>query len=259
MSLTLPTDERIKNKIKLLVEDGVYSTSEVRRHIFHFVRHELFAGCEMPLSSNRRFFPSPQDIRNVIYRARVARLHSKIDQENLVAKIAEWQTHLQHSDDKFHFRPYCETQPGDIADSDDMAVDDDVQMTRTHNQQGVGLLFCHQTRWQQGLLLKYGCQICLLDATYKTSKYAMPLFFVCVKTNVDYVVVATFITQSEDTVSLTEALALLKQWNPQWSPLNWMVDFSEVEINALQSVFPGMHICIIFENVLYACAMCTLA
>ncbi|KXJ14505.1 hypothetical protein AC249_AIPGENE21615 [Exaiptasia diaphana] len=51
------------------------------------------------------------------------------------------------------------------------------------------LLYVHQEKWQRDLLLKYGGEICLLDATYKTTKYAVPLFFLCVKTNSGYAVV----------------------------------------------------------------------
>jgi len=32
----------------------------------------------------------------------------------------------------------------------------------------------------------------------KTTKYSIPLFFVCVKTNISYSVVAEFVTQSEN-------------------------------------------------------------
>lgn len=39
------------------------------------------------------------------------------------------------------------------------------------------LLFVHQSSWQQDLLMKYGDEICLLDATYNTSKYDIPFFF----------------------------------------------------------------------------------
>jgi len=48
--------------------------------------------------------------------------------------------------------------------------------------------------------------MCLLDATYKTTRYTVPLFFMCVRTNVDYVVVAMFVTQYEDSASIAEAL-----------------------------------------------------
>ena len=29
-------------------------------------------------------------------------------------------------------------------------------------------------------------KICFMDASYKTTRYALPLFFQCVKTNIDY-------------------------------------------------------------------------
>ena len=45
-----------------------------------------------------------------------------------------------------------------------------------------------------------------MDATYKTTKYySMPLFFVCVKTDVCYLVVAEFIIQSETSEDIYEA------------------------------------------------------
>lgn len=39
------------------------------------------------------------------------------------------------------------------------------------------LLFCLQTTWQQRLMHLYGEQMCLLDATYRTCRYSIPLFF----------------------------------------------------------------------------------
>ena len=47
-------------------------------------------------------------------------------------------------------------------------------------------LFIHQTEEQKKLLSKYGGELCLLDATHRTTKYALFLFFIVVKTNVDY-------------------------------------------------------------------------
>ena len=42
-------------------------------------------------------------------------------------------------------------------------------------------------------LTRYGNTLILIDATYKSTKYSIPLFFLCVKTNVSYTVVAEFI------------------------------------------------------------------
>ena len=56
----------------------------------------------------------------------------------------------------------------------------------------------------------------LIDTTYKTAKYDLPLFFICVRTNVGYSIVAEFIVQSEDADSILEALSIVKQWNPTY-------------------------------------------
>lgn len=101
-------------------------------------------------------------------------------------------------------------------------------------------LFVHQAAWQRELLSLYGNELCLLDATYRTSQYALPVFFLVVPTNVKYMVVATFITESEDTASIAAALRIIREWNPNWKPRHFMTDFSESEISAIESTFKGI-------------------
>ena len=55
-----------------------------------------------------------------------------------------------------------------------------------------------------------------MDATYKTTKYELALFFIAVKTNVGYSVVGEFVVQSETTDQVAEALSILSSWNPEW-------------------------------------------
>ena len=45
------------------------------------------------------------------------------------------------------------------------------------------LLYVHQEKWQRELMNRYANNLTLLDATYKTTKYDLALFFLCVKTN----------------------------------------------------------------------------
>jgi hypothetical protein len=164
---------------------------------------------------------------NLIYRTRIAQMHSHVDQENLLAKIEKWQT--EQSDDKFLFRPYVDVNSSFSEESDEIV------MSSAGKE---GLLIVHQTTWQQRLLCKYG-SVCLLDATYKTTRYAVPLFFLCVHTNVDYIVVATFITHFEDSHSIQEALEVIMSWNSNWNVESFMVDFCEAEINAIERTFSG--------------------
>ena len=100
------------------------------------------------------------------------------------------------------------------------------------------LLFVHQTSWQRRLLNRYGNELCFLDATYKTTN-SLPLYFLEVKTNIEYKVVASFVTQSVTTDAIEEALSIIKKWNPDWALKHFMVDYAEEEISAVEDLFPG--------------------
>ena len=117
-------------------------------------------------------------------RAKLRLKYSAKDQEELERKMQDWVTN--DSDSSFFLRKY--------------SVSDDPSKTNEK------FLFVSQESWQKDLLNKYGQSVFLLDATYKVTKYSLPLFFICVKTNVDYVVVGQFIVQFEDAESITEAL-----------------------------------------------------
>ena len=68
---------------------------------------------------------------------------------------------------------------------------------------------------QSGSVLEHIVYLCrylnlvLMDATYKTCKLSLPLFFLVVRTNVGYAVIAEFIVQHEDTTSITKAMSIL--------------------------------------------------
>ena len=102
-------------------------------------------------------------------------------------------------------------------------------------------MFVCQTSFQRRLLQIYGKEICLLDATYKTTRFDLPLFLLAVRTNVRYNVVATFIVQHETTDAISEALEIIKSWNEHWCPKHFMVDFSHAQINAVEGVFSGTY------------------
>ena len=54
-----------------------------------------------------------------------------------------------------------------------------------------------------------------------------------------YQVVGLFVIQQEDINSIKEALDILRGWNPEWTPKNFMVDFADEEIQAIEATFPG--------------------
>ena len=239
--LSKNVDSRIINKIHQLVGEGVRGVREMERHIKIYVKSELFRGLRVPPSTNRRYHPKRSDIRSHMYHASVKLRFSKMDQENLELKIREWQK--EQPEDDFCFRGYGDVTPNsDILqnvfaeDTENKEVDEiKVRMPNRCSR----LLFCHQTKQQKRLLLLYGNALSLLDATYKTTKYSIPLFFLCVKTNVNYQIVASFAIQDETTEAITEVLKIISNWNPNWKPKLFMVDNCEEEIQSIESLFPG--------------------
>ena len=59
------------------------------------------------------------------------------------------------------------------------------------------LLFVYQEPWKKRLLLHYGNELVLLDTTYGTKRYALPLLFLVVKTNIDYQIVGAFVSEND--------------------------------------------------------------
>ena len=100
-------------------------------------------------------------------------------------------------------------------------------------------LFVHQSANQKRILEKHWNEIYLLDATYETTKYSIPLFFLAFKTNVDYQIAGSFPVQDETTDAISEAVAILKSWNNNWKSLAFMTDNCDEEINAIEEHFPG--------------------
>ncbi|XP_014674703.1 PREDICTED: uncharacterized protein LOC106814853 [Priapulus caudatus] len=76
-------------------------------------------------------------------------------------------------------------------------------------------------------------------------KYALPLFFLVVKRNVSYTVVATFLVQEGNVHCIGEAVEIFKGWNPCVSPKYFMSDCSDAQIGSVNTVFPG--------SILYIC------
>ena len=61
-----------------------------------------------------------------------------------------------------------------------------------------------------------------------------------VKTNVDYQIVAPFVTKSETFEAITEALGIIKFWNEDLQPIYCMTDYCTAEIHVLETIFVGV-------------------
>nr|XP_047127050.1 uncharacterized protein LOC105844598 [Hydra vulgaris] len=235
--LSLQVDSKIISKIYQLVGEGIRNPREMQRSIRVYVKDELFRGLELPPTSSRRYYPKIQDIRNHMYKAATKLKFSKLDQENLQQKVEEWRN--KYPRDKFYYRGYGEvtdhSKELEVSEKFNRENEEDIFSNVLPTKQK--LIFIHQTISQKELLYKYGNHICLLDATYKSTRYSIPLFFVVVKTNSNYQVVASFAVQDETTDTITEALKKLSQWNPEWNPKCFMTDNCEAEILSIENVF----------------------
>ena len=75
----------------------------MRRHLKHFAKNDLFGNGNLPVKSNKRYFPRPKTIRNHIVRATRKLRRSLIDQECLVDKIEQWKQDQKETN--IYFRP----------------------------------------------------------------------------------------------------------------------------------------------------------
>ena len=251
-------NKTVADKISELVGEGMTEPQEVKRALSHYVNTVLCAD-NRPNADDRAYYPTDRDLRNHIYKAKKALELSKLDQQNLKLKLQEWGKSCP--DSTFYFRPYITKANQSLmtkADSQSPSTNANSQSPTTNalpskneaeacsSSETCGdgeefeqtFLWVHQMQWQKEMLAKYGNTMTLLDATYKTTLYDLALFFVTVRTNAGYMVAAEFLVHSETNQQIEEALNLLKQWNPQWSPTYFMCDYSEAEILAIETAFP---------------------
>ena len=144
--------------------------------------------------------------------------HSLTDQECLTHKIDKWKKEFPATN--IFFRPKGIMDNNSVDATKDSTEDKDEVKLESGTE--TSLLFVYQSDWQRRLLSRYGNELVLLDATYRTTRYALPLLFFVVKTNIDYQIAATFVTENEKEESIVEAL---KIWNPELHPRYAMTDY----------------------------------
>ncbi len=176
------------SKINKLEREGITDVRTVQQCLGMHVQSQY----KHANHDDRAYYPIISDIQNHIYSTKKGMDFSKLDQENLQKK--NQQREKSSTSSTQHFRPY-------INEEED-------------SKRPQSLLWIHQEEWQNQILAKYGNTITLVDATYKTTKYNFPLFFLSVHTNVGYCAAAEFAVQSESAENISEALLCVKQPNP---------------------------------------------
>lgn len=230
MGLSQRVHPELISKVHEFVSIGTVEPVEIQRLLKHHVNHYMCAHSP-PEPNDRAYYPTLDDIKNYVTKAKRALQLSVVDQDN-AAKLIKQQQELS-PESKYFFRPYQEVKNHDNSNLATISSSQPVSLEIENT-----LLWVHQEPWQQQLMIRYGNTMSLMDATYKTTRYDLPLFFVCVRTNSGYCVVAEFIVQSESAIHIEEALQILISWNSEWKPKFFMTDFSEAEIKALETCFP---------------------
>ena len=87
--------------------------------------------------------------------------------------------------------------------------------------------------------MRYGDTV-FLDAMYKTSRWAVPLFVLAVRTNSGYQPVSLFICEDETAESIHDAISVPRENCPSWNPTHYMTDFDESEMKAMRQHFKGL-------------------
>ena len=251
--------KQLREKIREQVSMGITSVPYLKRVLKSFVEKEMimnYGDCVSPSTHDRRYFPTNKDIRNCIHSALVKGRYSGLDQENVYQKLEDWKE--ERPDDKFFYRKCSGEEVSrktkkkldtvfeseeeeevvyDEKDDDDDDNDDDEGKDASDIQKNA-LLWIHQSKDQQKILQKYG-DLVLIDAARKTTKYALPIFLLVVRTNVAYIPVAEFVAEAENIENIAKALEIIKSWNDRWEPKYFVLDYSEQTYQALQQVFPS--------------------
>ena len=110
------------------------------------------------------------------------------------------------------------------------------KLVSSHTQHGSDL-----SNWKE-MLGKYGQEFILINATYKTSQYAIPkyMYAICVPLNVGYLSVYSILVSGEKRETIRAALKIVSQWNPEWKPSYVMTDIDERKMTAVSEVFLGL-------------------
>ena len=104
----------------------------------------------------------------------------------------------------------------------DLDWDDEKDNMRMEIREQVSSIY--QTDWQKHLFACYGNEMVLLNAMYRTTRCALPFFFLVLKTHINYQD-AAFITMNESDC-IKEAFTLIKSLNQDGSPRYGMTDYS---------------------------------
>ena len=103
------------------------------------------------------------------------------------------------------------------------------------------MTFIYQSTEMQQMFQRRDNQLIILDRAYKTTKHALPLFFLVVKANVNFQVSIVIVLQEESVNMITRALSIVKAWNLRSHQGTYLLLLMK-EISSLEIVFPNIQV-----------------
>ena len=103
------------------------------------------------------------------------------------------------------------------------------------------MTFIYQSTEMQQMFQRRDNQLIILDWAYKTTKHALPLFFLVIKANVNFQVSTVIVLQEESVNMITRALSIVKVWNLRSHQGTYLLLLMK-EISSLEIVFPNIQV-----------------
>ena len=105
---------KLAQKIRELVSDGITKVPTVYQMLRHYVNNDLGKE-DKPSYSDRAYYPTKDDIKNHVYRAKKAFELSKFDQHNLELKLKALKDKSPNNSSKYMFRPFKQKAESEVS------------------------------------------------------------------------------------------------------------------------------------------------
>lgn len=208
----------VRAKLTSLLIDGIRDTDEMMALLKQYVETNLCATyVAKPHVDDRRYYPLRTDIRNAIaYDLKEKKVLVKPNEDQLMELFQQW-AEIDPPDGHILYRPST--------------------FSEVEGQQN--LLLVYQSSNQNHLMRRYGTELLFVD---ESTAYGIPVFFLSVKTNCVYHVVAFFVLTVSNVTSISEGLAAVKSWIPDVEPRFIVCDQDEQHSVAVQTTWPSAHL-----------------
>ena len=151
----------------------------------------MFWGINLPPKTNKRYYPRIRTICNHIF------LRDKNWKSHWLTK-KRYKKKWMNGNEKIQ-QPVFNSDQNTVVvcrnTDENSECETNVKWKSKSSQNS--LLFVYHEPWQKRLLLRYGNELVLLDATYGTKRYALPLLLLVVKINIDYQIVGAFVSEND--------------------------------------------------------------